>query len=186
MTPDAPLVELGGITANLIGSLPNPRVWKDKIDPSTTLYSWAMNNHWHTNYRAEQEGPAVFRYFLWPHPQGFSAADATRRALELGQPFVVLPARGDAPKTAPLLVYGPGGFSSAIVTAFKPSDDGRALIVRLFGISGRDEKATLKWADPQPKAMWLSDNSERAGQPLAGNSIDVPAWSIVTVRAELP
>ena len=67
LTPDAPLVEVGGITANLIGSLSNPRAWMDKIEPSTTVYSWAMNNHWHTNYRAEQEGPTVFRYVIWPH-----------------------------------------------------------------------------------------------------------------------
>ena len=26
-----------------------------------------MNNHWHTNYRAEQDGPTVFRYAIWPH-----------------------------------------------------------------------------------------------------------------------
>ena len=34
LTPDAPLVEVGGITANLIGSLSDPRAWLDKIEPS--------------------------------------------------------------------------------------------------------------------------------------------------------
>ena len=66
-TPDAPLVEIGGITANLIGSLSNPRAWMDHIEPSQTIYSWAMNNHWHTNYRAEQDGPTVFRYYIFPY-----------------------------------------------------------------------------------------------------------------------
>ena len=58
---DAPLVEVGGITANLIGSQTNPDVWIQHLQPSQTIYSWVMNNHWHTNYRAEQEGPTVFR-----------------------------------------------------------------------------------------------------------------------------
>ncbi len=63
-TPDAPLVQAGGITANLIGALPDTRAWKNRIEPGQSVYSWAMNNHWHTNYRAEQEGPTVFRYYL--------------------------------------------------------------------------------------------------------------------------
>ena len=67
LTPNAPLVEVGGITANLIGSLSDPAAWIDRLEPSQTIYSWAMNNHWHTNYRAEQEGATTFRYVLVPH-----------------------------------------------------------------------------------------------------------------------
>jgi hypothetical protein len=39
---DAPLVELGGITANLIGSQTDWRVWIQHLRPSQTLYSWVM------------------------------------------------------------------------------------------------------------------------------------------------
>jgi hypothetical protein len=48
---DAPQVEVGGITGNLIGSQTNPDVWIQHLQPSQTIYSWVMNNHWHTNYR---------------------------------------------------------------------------------------------------------------------------------------
>ncbi len=37
------------------------------IEPSATFYSWVMNNHWHTNYRAYQEGETTFHYFIRPH-----------------------------------------------------------------------------------------------------------------------
>ena len=59
------------------------------------------------------------------------------------------------------------------------------MIVRLYGAGGSNAKATLRWAAPLPKAVWLSDLSE---QPLAaaGDAIDVPAWGVVTLRAELP
>jgi alpha-mannosidase len=183
VTPDAPLVEVGGLTANLIGSLPDTRAWKNKIDPSTTLYSWAMNNHWHTNYRAEQEGPTVFRYFLIPHAR-FDAARAAAQALECTQPLLVLPARGEPPQPAPLQVSSTSG-GSVLLSAFKPSEDGRGLILRLFGASGQDGKADLKWTGPTAPKLWLSDAGERPLQPLSG-PVSVPAWSVVTVRAEVP
>ena len=58
---------VGGITANLLGSQSNPNAWIEHLAPSQTLYSWPMNNHWHTNYKADQEGPTVFRYVILPH-----------------------------------------------------------------------------------------------------------------------
>ena len=67
VTLDAPLVQLGGITATLLGSQNNPDIWRKKVDQTQKGYSWAMNNHWGTNYQAYQEGPTVFRYVLRPH-----------------------------------------------------------------------------------------------------------------------
>ncbi len=71
-----------------------------------------------------------------------------------------------------------------LVSAMKPSDDGRAIIVRLYGASGKDAMAKLTWSDPAPKKTWLSDASE---QPLkeAGDRIEVPGWELVTLRADL-
>jgi hypothetical protein len=182
-TPDAPLVEVGGITANLIGSLSDPHAWLDHLEPSQTIYSWAMNNHWHTNYRAEQEGPTVFRYFIWPHGKGSPEATAARYALELTQPILVLPARGESPQDPPRLQQL--GSSSVVISAFKPSEDKQAWIVRLFNTTDKSEAAKLEWSDPKPKAVWLSDNSERP-LTLLTKQIEVPARSLVTIRADLP
>ena len=52
-TVEAPLVEVGGLTANLPRSQPNPKAYLSTIKASPTIYSWVMNNHWHTNYRAD-------------------------------------------------------------------------------------------------------------------------------------
>ena len=180
LTPDAPLVEVGGLTANLIGSLSDTRAWKNKIEPSTTIYSWAMNNHWHTNYRAEQDGPTVFRYFIYPHQGHSDGTEAARFALECSQPLLVLPARGEEPLHPSL-----AGVSGAQVTSFKPSEDGQAWIVRLFNATDKSEKTTLHWNKPEPKPVWLSDNSEKPLRPTT-NVVEVPAWSIVTLRAERP
>ena len=74
-TLDAPLVEVGGMTFNKPtdekAELPDydPPGWLDKLEPSQTIYSWVMNNHWFTNYNAYQDGPTTFRYRLLPHRQ---------------------------------------------------------------------------------------------------------------------
>jgi alpha-mannosidase len=70
-----------------------------------------------------------------------------------------------------------------LVSALKPSDDGRGTIVRLFGASGKAERVTLSWSDPVPRRIWLSNMSEEPRQELS-NTVDVPAWGIVTLRAE--
>ena len=182
VTLDAPLVQVGGITATLLNSQTNPDGWIKKIEPTQKLYSWAMNNHWHTNYRAYQEGPVQFRFVLRPHRGRGADAENSRFATGFSQPLVATPARGRAPSPTPLLRVEP---DDVFVTALKPSDDGKAWIVRLFGANGTPANAKLTWPKPAPKRVWLSDTSEKPLQELTGD-IPVPAWGVVTVRAELP
>jgi alpha-mannosidase len=180
VTADAPLMELGGLTANLPRSQPNPNAYLKTIKPSATLYSWVMNNHWHTNYRADQEGETTFRYYLQPHGS-YDAAAAARFGLETTQPLIVVSARGKKPAESRLRV-APAG---VLVSALKPSDDGKAIIVRLYAAAGKDAVAKLVWSQPEPKSVWLSDGSEQPLKSVAGD-IAVPAWGLVTLRAELP
>jgi hypothetical protein len=175
---DAPLVEVGGITGNLIGSQTNPDVWIQHLQPSQTIYSWVMNNHWHTNYRAEQEGPTVFRYAIRPH-KGFAPEDAAKFGTACSQPLIVTPGWVPTPVKPRLELSS----NKVVVTALKPSDDGKALIVRLFGASGKTEKVKLAWAKPAPQQVWLSDTSEQPREKV-GSSVEVLGWGIVTLRAE--
>jgi alpha-mannosidase len=180
LTPDAPLVQIGGITANLLGWAGDPRLWLDRLEPSQTVYSWVMNNHWFTNYRAEQEGPTIFRFLLRPHGK-FDQRDAMRFALEHCQPLALAPACGEPPAAPRLQLSG----ADVLVTAFKASEDGRAWIVRLFGVGDQPAQTVLRWSEPAPRALWLSDTSEKPLRPLTG-PVTVPPFGIVTVRAELP
>ena len=118
---------MGGLTANLLNSQTNPDVWRKQVDPTQKLYSWAMNNHWGTNYRAYQEGPTVFRFILRPHRGAI--ADATRFATGFSQPLLVVRLRGANQNLEPLLRVEP---ADVLVTGLKPSDDGKSLMVRLF------------------------------------------------------
>lgn len=177
---DAPLVQVGGLTATLLNSQSNPDTWRKQVGPTQRLVSWAMNNHWGTNYRAHQEGPTVFRFALRPH-RGYEPAAAARLAIGLSQPLLAAGARGESPQTASrLTVNSP----DVLVTGLKPSDDGRAVIVRLWNASDRDVSTSIVWSQPVPHRVWCSDLSENPRQPLAG-PLTLPAWGLVTLRGEL-
>ena len=177
-TLDAPLVEVGEISATLSGGQRNPLIWRDTIAPTQKLYSWAMNNLWETNYCASQEGLVEFRYALRAHG-AYDPAAASRFAIGLSQPLVASGASAN-PMSASLLQVEP---PDVLALALKSSDDGKAWIVRLFGASGEARKAKLRWsAATQPK-LWLSDLSEKQIEPIS-REISVAGWDLVTVRAD--
>jgi alpha-mannosidase len=180
-TADVPLVEMGGLTANLPATQPNPKAYMDKIAPSAMLFSWAMNNHWHTNYKADQDGPVMLRYAVRVH-KGYDPIAAARFGVEATDPLIVAPV---APNSAPIAgsrvtVDNPG----VLITSLKPSEDGKAVMVRLFAASGKDERAKLTWSAPAPATVTVSDIREQAGEMTDG-TINLPAWGVVTLRAEL-
>ncbi len=180
-TLDAPLVEVGSMTASIMGEARDPASWLDSIAPSQTFYSWVMNNHWFTNYRADQDGPTTFRYSIRPHAS-YDPTAAQRFGVECSQPLIAATARGPAPDAGSLLkVENP----EIVVASIKPSNDGKALIVRLFGASGKDAKTAILWENVRPQAVWLSNLAEEPCSP-ATDPIDVPAMGIVTLRADLP
>ncbi|MCX6872501.1 MAG: glycosyl hydrolase-related protein [Verrucomicrobia bacterium] len=180
-SPDAPLMEIGGLTANLLGSVPYGD-WMTKALDSQTLYSWVQNNHWHTNYKIDQPGGMYFCYILRPHRGGYSAADVARFGLETTRPLLVAAASGpQAPGS--LFTLSPPG---VLVETVKVSEDGKALILRLFGVSGKAEAATLTWGSVQPPAVWLTDLTEKPLAPVSAAAVPVPAYGIVHLRADLP
>lgn len=178
-TLDAPLVEIGGITANLLNSQTNPDVWRKTVGRTQKFYSWAMNNHWGTNYRAYQEGLTTFRFFLRPHRHS-TPAENTRFATAFSYPLLPVSARSGHPLTKPFLQVS----SPDVITTLKPSEDGKALIVRLFNVSKKNASVNLLWADSNPKDIYLSDTAEA---PLAkiNGAISLPPMAVATLRIEL-
>ena len=176
-TLDAPLVEIGGITATMLGSQTDPSVWRKHIEPTQTFYSWIMNNHWSTNYCAYQQGKVEFRYALRPHGRP-DTAEASRFSIGLTQPLLAVGCDVE-PVLPPLLRIEP---ADVLVLTLKPSDDGQAWIVRLFGASGETQQAKLTWSSVTGKT-WLSNLAEKKLSP-ASEEIAVAGWELVTVRVE--
>jgi hypothetical protein len=175
---DAPLVEIGEISATLVGSNSNPQVWREHIAPTQKFYSWVMNNHWETNYRAYQEGFVEFRYALRAHG-GYDPAAATRFAVGLSQPLLSA-AASRAPAMRRLPEIEP---SDVLAVSSKPSEDGRALILQLFAASGQDHMVRLKGVAVEKNNVWLSDLSEKPIKRL-GEQFPISGWDLLTVRIE--
>ena len=70
-----------------------------------------------------------------------------------------------------------------VVSAAKPSDDGRALIVHLFGASGKEQTVSLQWPGRHPAQLFLSNTSEAPLSKIS-DTIKVAGYELVTLRAE--
>ena len=178
-TFDAPLVEIGSLSATMLGSQTHPEIWRKQIEPAQKFYSWVMNNHWGTNYRAYQDGPLEFRYALRPHT-GYDPAAASRFATGMSQPLVSS-AHGQRSSMALKLRVDQ---KDVLVQECKRSADGSAWMVRLFGASGDNRRVSLTWADNTPIKVWRSDLREQPLESL-GKQVDVSAWELVTLRIEV-
>jgi alpha-mannosidase len=177
-TLDAPLVEIGSLSATMLGSQTHPEIWRKHIEPTQTFYSWIMNNHWGTNYRAYQDGPVEFRYALRPHG-GYDPAAASRFAIGMSQPLVAS-GRGERSRMGLKLRIDQ---EDVLVQDCKRSADGSAWIVRLFGAAGEDRTVGLTWTDGRPIKIWRSNLGEELLEQLP-TQVAIPAWELVTLRIE--
>jgi len=176
---DAPLVEIGQMTDESAVEK-SVRAWRTELEPSQTIYSYTMNNYWHTNYKADQEGDVTFRYSIRPH-QGYEAAEIKKFGLEKSQPLVVAPSADSQKRpAASLLEVEPSG---VIVASLKPGADKKCWIAKLHNASGRPENIKLRGAICREGSIYLSNPSEdRLGK--APESIALLPFEIVTLRIE--
>ena len=134
---DAPLAEIGRMTDETRRAK-GTRVWRTEVGPSQTIYSYAMNNYWHTNYKADQEGPVLLRYSIVPHGP-FRAADVAKRGLEAVRPLIAA-APGPSRAASPLVSVRS---ETAIATSLVPAEDGKGLFIWLYNPSDGDAEAAL-------------------------------------------
>lgn len=63
------------------------KAWKREAHSSSTIYLYALNNYWHTNFKADQEGPITYDIYLKMHGP-FKLEDARRFGLEMTRPLI--------------------------------------------------------------------------------------------------
>lgn len=172
------LIEVGQIT-NEMQTNNGVRAWRKTIEPSSTFYSYVMNNYWHTNYKADQEGAVTIRYAFRPHGP-FSAPDAYRFGIETNQPLLVRAVDNAAAETASLVRLTP---DDVAVTSLRPCSDGRGLMMRLFNTGGSPVRCRIVWNSGSRREVFQSSVFEERG-PMVEDSLSLPAWGIVTLRCE--
>jgi len=148
VSTDAPLIEIGDITndASAVG-------WLDTVRKGTTIYSYLMNNYWHTNYCATQEGIASFRYFLHPYKKAFNPAMATAQGLCAAQPLVVIPVDKKAEPFNPFISYDN---ENVFIVSMQPLENGSTIWLALYNASESDENLQLKFSSAVT-GIYISD-----------------------------
>lgn len=177
VTLDAPLVEVGGITATMLGGQTNPAVWRKHIEPTQKLYSWALNNHWETNYRAYQDGIITFRYALQPHG-AYDATASTKLSTGLAQPLIVTAATGAAMGASKLQLSS----DRVVVLSLRPSLDGKAYMVTLYNPGEQPATTELHWSGAVGAASY-SNTAEEVLTAVTG-PVTLAGQDVVTVRIE--
>ncbi|HAM09081.1 MAG: hypothetical protein A2X05_13755 [Bacteroidetes bacterium GWE2_41_25] len=168
---DAPMFENGTLSANVLGAATNSPRWIRKLESSPTIYSWALNNHWHTNFPLNQEGVVSFRYRILPHNTKYDAASANRFGLEQAQPLIATNLKKDVITGEPFTVEGS---SSIYVTIIKSGNGSEPSKIRLRSVSDKPESVTLVWKSLKPQSVKLN------GAAVISEII-VPAKGFVTL-----
>jgi alpha-mannosidase len=175
---DAPLFEIGSITTGgLLGGLRHSPLWMKYTNQSAHIYSWVMNNLWHTNFRADQEGPATFRYYFTVHDQ-FNNYQANRTGMENHRPLIVAPAQGKPSDASLFEVEG----ANVYVEGIKPCYDGKGIIVHLINSGDKDSPVTIK-RKQQPVVITESNLLEENIGTLQ-NGFVLPAKGIITLKLQ--
>ncbi|MBF8294651.1 MAG: Glycosyl hydrolase 38 domain protein [Bacteroidetes bacterium] len=168
-TIDAPLIEIGAITAE--------KPWMKEIGPAQNFYSYVMNNYWHTNYKADQEGAVLFRYSVRPHGE-YRQEEAARFGIERRQPLVVLRAHEVGTLEGSLYELESDG---VLVLSTRPVATGGGWLLYLYNPTPQAQPARLKWNKRIPVSIHVSDGFGKAGEPIEG-SFEISAYGSVYVR----
>jgi hypothetical protein len=180
---DAPLVTFGDIDRGL---------WPEKFGPrSSTIFSYALNNYWHTNFPRVQSGEFTFRYVI-SSGATLDPAALSRLGRESMTPLETgmlakndkVGLRGTLPATtASFLGVDQDGVE---IETFKPAEDGQGHIVRLLETAGRERKVRLSSQLLEFSRAWLSTAAEDQLRelPVTKDGVDValPRYGIVTLR----
>jgi hypothetical protein len=182
--PDAPLFTLNDLFRG---------VWRRAVAPDGTLFSYAMNNYWHTNYAARQGGDVVFRYRLSLLPPGGDPAEPVRRGWAACDPLRVSPAYENA-APGPLIARDSAltlADQGVLVVGAKPADDGEGAIVRLLDVRGAARTVGI-W--PAALGFQLARRTnlvEMNGDALTVGgdhrvNVELRAWGVAAARLFTP
>ena len=182
--PDTPLFTLNDVFRG---------AWRRRIEPDGTLFAYAMNNYWHTNYAARQGGEHVFRFRVSLLSPGAEPAEPVRRGWAACDPlYVSAPYTAAVPgplnaKAAALSLPDPG----VLVVGAKPADDGEGAVVKLLDVAGAPRSVTIRPAAYTFRAARRANLVEMNGDTLAVTqdgyvALDLPAWGVGAARLFTP
>lgn len=185
MPLDASLVTLGDI---------NRGEWPTSFGQRPgNIFSYVMNNYWHTNYRAEQGGHFRFRYVItsaahtdvpalsrmaWGEttPMEVDQIRSQDKALDLSRPL-------DGNQSSFISVEDP----DVLLDTWKPAEDGNGTILRLIDLGGQPRSVRVSVPLISVRQVMLTDAVERDEKTIEAEDahsfrISVRPHQIITIR----
>ena len=173
---DAPLVEPGAMTDERQDDR-GSRSWRERTAGGTTLYAYLLNNYWHTNYKAYQQGPLTYRFVMRPHG-AFDPVALRRFSDELDQPLLVFPA--DPAARGPRAPFALSG-DPVTLSSLRVSDDGAAIVARIFNPATKTASVIVRPTMTGARVSLVTPDGPR---PVVDGRIAIPASGVRTVRVE--
>ena len=169
--------------------------WPMQLDEHRgTVFSYVMNNYWHTNYAAAQGGDFTFRYVL-TSGRNLEPGQLSRMGWEEMTPLEtneiiendkeVSPPRPLDKAQASFLQVSQ---ANVILVNWKTAEDGRGVILRFLEVAGDSSQVEVKIPILQVQSAWVCNAMEENQQALStdahGLTFSVKPFQIVTVRVE--
>jgi alpha-mannosidase len=185
MPLDAPLATFGDI---------NRGEWPTEFGQRPgNIFSYVMNNYWHTNYRAAQGGHFRFRYVITSAARTDVAA-LSRVGWEESTPLEhdQISSQDKALDLPRPLNGNEGSFlttedANLLLDTWKPAEDGNGTILRFIDLGGEPRTVTVRAPLLSISRIVATDAIERDQKPIAQEDIHtfkiaVRAHQILTVR----
>jgi hypothetical protein len=186
-TLEAPLVQCGNIH---LPYLPFPETIDAEISNSATVYSWALNNIWDTNFPPRQQGEMEFSYAVASGEDMETPELGMRTAAALTTPLLGILSAQSAENDLP----EQGSFCSVDharidVIALMPSRRGHDLTVMLQSLSSENEEVGVSFGLLPVARARVGSHLEKNLQEarIDGESVRfvVPAGSLVSLVVDL-
>jgi hypothetical protein len=165
-TMEAPLVQLGTI------HMPYAPFPPTLDEEPGTVYSWALNNIWDTNFPAQQQGETTFRY-------------AVRSAVGVpGRRLGALAAAGLAEPFTAALLTGPAGDAQRVHASVDHPD----VLITSLGQAGAERVVRLRSLAAEPVEVTVTLPGLRAARVSAGLDRDTQDLPVTdeSVKVRIP
>jgi alpha-mannosidase len=183
---DAPLVTLGDIVHG---------AWPLSFGRRKgTIFSYAMNNYWFTNYRADQGGDFTFRYIV-TSGQNLSPDTLSRMGWSEMTPFEVneiIPNDKAVSRPAPLNGVE-GSFlktsqPNVVLVNWKRAENNQGTILRFIETAGKETTVSVQIPHLEITSAWQCNAVEQNQKALSVSSdslsFSVSPFQILTLRVE--
>ena len=170
---ESPLLEYGRLSPNLRGWAFRQKYWYKKFEKCQTIFSWALNNYWSTNFPLEQGGIIDLHYAILPHGS-YDPVTANRFGMDENRPLIAVPVQKKPLTKSWVRIGNPKVFISIL----KQSDDGKGMILRLRSVSDRPERVQLTWTNETPRKLYSCLANEKRQNEIKSDRTILPYGTI--------